>query len=151
MQFERETIELFKHMLQKEGVIKLPSEGNSMFPLINNGNLCTFIYCEPEQLIKGDVVLYYTSSGELIAHRFFEVKTINYMTYYIFKGDTNLSFDAPVKEHQIIGKLATIQKVKRTVNTGDLPAGLWAKIILTLPALSGILQKYLNWKQHYQF
>ncbi|MBT2758394.1 signal peptidase I [Mesobacillus foraminis] len=151
MLFDQATVELFKSTIQKEGYIILPSMGNSMYPLIRQGNLCRFVSCEPEELKKGDVVLYYSEMGQIIAHRFIEMKSTNYMSYYYLKGDTNLGFDAPIKEHQIVGKLVSIQKGDRNVHSGGIALDLWGKLVIAIPPLSGILRKYLNWKTHYQF
>jgi signal peptidase I len=151
MQLDKQTIELFKQTLQKDGSIDLPSKGNSMYPFIHSGDLCRFIPCKPEELKKGDVVLYYTASGDLIAHRFIEMRIINYMNYYFFKGDTNLSIDPPVKGYQVIGKLASIQKENKSVRAGDFIADHWGRMILTCPIISAMLQKYLSWKRQVQF
>ncbi|WP_338419223.1 signal peptidase I [Mesobacillus foraminis] len=125
--------------------------GNSMFPLIQQGNLCRFVSCQAVEMKKGDVVLYYSKTGQIIAHRFVEMKFMNDTSYFYLKGDTNLGFDAPIKEHQIIGKLVSIQKGDRDVHSNGLALDLWGKLVIAIPALSGILRKYLNCKTHYQF
>ncbi|WP_121610083.1 signal peptidase I [Mesobacillus foraminis] len=151
MLFDQATVGLFKNTIQKDGYIILPSMGNSMYPLIREGNLCRFVSCQPGELKKGDVILYYSKTGQIIAHRFIEMKSMNDMNYYYLKGDTNLGFDSPIKEHQIIGKLVSIQKGDRNVHSGGLALDLWGKLVIAIPALSGILRKYLNWKTHFQF
>lgn len=151
MLFDQATVELFKSTIQKDGYIILPSMGNSMYPLIQQGNLCRFVSCRLGELKKGEVVLYYSKTGQIIAHRFVEMKSMNDMNYYYLKGDTNLGFDAPIKEHQIIGKLVSIQKGDRNVRSGGIALDLWGKLLIAIPALSVILRKYLNWKTHYQF
>ncbi|MFS0637971.1 signal peptidase I [Mesobacillus foraminis] len=151
MQFDQVTVELFKSTIQKDGYIILPSMGNSMYPLIQQGNLCCFVSCQAEELKKGDVVLYYSKMGQIIAHRFIEMKPTNNMSYFYLKGDTNLGFDAPIKEHQIIGKLVSIQKGDRNVHSDGIALELWGKLVIAIPAFSGVLRKYLNCKTHYQF
>ncbi|AGK52675.1 S24/S26 family peptidase [Bacillus sp. 1NLA3E] len=146
MLFDKENIILFKKNIRNHGFIDWEFEGNSMFPLIQKGNICRFVYCEPFKLIKGDIVLYYSETGQLVAHRFFHTKLVKEQRHYLFKGDTNFSFDQPVTEEQIIGKLAFIKKVDKKVWMADLPMGLWGKTILLLPFTSIILGNYINLK-----
>jgi signal peptidase I len=151
MIFDNTTIDLFKHVVRMDGFMKLPAEGNSMFPLIRKGDICQFVTCEPTTLIKGDIVLFHSESGQLIAHRFSHTKKLKNVQRYFFKGDTNLGYDHPVTEYQIIGKLSFIQKANKQFSMENIAAELWGKLILTVPAISGMLRKYLNWKSPYQF
>lgn len=148
MLFEQKIIDLFKRNIRNYGYIDLPSEGNSMYPLIKKGNICRFVYCEPFKLIKGDIVLYYSEAGKLIAHRFCHTKIVEDQRHYLFKGDTNFGFDQPVSEEQIIGKLAFIKKDKKKLWMADVSIGLWGKIVLSVPIISSILRNYLNWKSY---
>ncbi|PLR84038.1 hypothetical protein CVD25_13050 [Bacillus canaveralius] len=151
MIFDKATIDLFKKIVSKDGFIDLPAQGNSMFPLIQTGDICRFVICDPWQLMKGEIVLYHSRTGRIIAHRFYEQKTMNYMRYYFLKGDTNLGFDQPINEYQIIGKLTFIQKAEKKISVANHAAALWGRLILKLPVISGMLRKYLNWKSHYQY
>lgn len=146
MLFDEHTIHLFKSVLRKNEYLDLPAEGTSMFPFIQEGDLCRFSECDPLQLTKGDVALFYTDIGQLIVHRFYEKKVVDDETLYIFKGDTNLGIDQPVPQEQIIGKLLFIKKRKFVMYTSNICASLWRDFIIHFPFISSILRKYINHK-----
>lgn len=147
MLFSKEVIQLLSYTIAKYGSIELPAEGNSMFPFIHKGDLCRFIPCEDSQLKKGDIVLFHTPAGQLIAHRYYQLKSINNQTHYICKGDSNIGFDDPLSKEQIIGKLIHIRKNKVQVFVTDSQAYVWGKLILTFPVISRLIRKYLNFKE----
>ena len=60
MLFDEETIHFFKSVIRKNEYLDLPAEGTSMFPFIQEGDICRFCECDPLRLKKGDVVLFYT-------------------------------------------------------------------------------------------
>ncbi|WP_423409253.1 S24/S26 family peptidase [Heyndrickxia sp. MSNUG] len=146
MLFDEATICFLKSAVEKDGFLELPAQGNSMFPLIQRGDVCRFILSNPDSLEKGNIVLFHTEHGQLIAHRFLRKELIDENQHYILKGDTNLGCDVPVKEGQLIGKLSSIKKKDRELSVENSAANLWGMFILSLPFLSGMLRKYLNWK-----
>ncbi|MGQ5396156.1 MULTISPECIES: signal peptidase I [unclassified Paenibacillus] len=148
MLFSKEVIHLLTYAISKYGSIELPAQGNSMFPFIRKGDICRFIPCDASALKKGDIILFHTPTGQLIAHRYYELKPINNQMQYLFKGDTNLGFDMPVSREQIIGKLIQIQKNKRPILVTDWAAYFWGKLILAFPIISYLLRKYLNFKEN---
>jgi signal peptidase I len=141
------TFTLLKNKVQSDGYIDLPAYGNSMFPFIRKGNLCRFTLLDSPKLIKGDVVLFHSVSGQLVAHRLSNTKELDGKQVFILKGDTNLGFDQPVKEHQIIGVLAYVQKGDRRIHTKGLSASFWGWLILSIPILSEWLRIYINKKE----
>lgn len=147
MLFSSEVIQLLSYAIRKHGEIKLPAQGNSMFPYIRRGNECSFIPCVASSLRKGDIVLFSTSNGQLIAHRYYETKFMNGRLYYLFKGDANLGFDEPVSHEQIIGKLASIHINKADLSVTDTPSYIWSKLILAFPKMSYLLRFYLKLKE----
>lgn len=151
MLFDHETILFLKVAIEKDGFLELPAHGNSMFPLIKRGDVCRFVPCSPDSLMKQDIILFHNDQGQLIAHRFIGVEANNDVLHYLFKGDTNLGYDQPVTADQLIGKLTFIKKKQQEISTLDATPQLWGKLLLTLPFLSGALRKYLNWKSHYTY
>lgn len=146
MLFDKQTIHLFKRVIRKNKYLDLPAEGTSMFPFIQEGDLCRFCQCDALQLQKGDVALFYTNTGQLIVHRFYERKVVDDEILYIFKGDTNLGIDQPVPQEQIIGKLLFIKKSKSIIYESYFRASLWRNFIIHFPIISSILRKYINHK-----
>ncbi|WP_342042505.1 signal peptidase I [Bacillus sp. OTU2372] len=151
MQIDIHTFTLLKKAINKDGWLELPSSGNSMYPYIQKGNICMFVPCKTSLLKKGDVILYYSQTGELIAHRFVKKTKVNNQTVLVLKGDTNLGFDQPIEEHWILGELVSIQKRHFTITTNQLLSRLWGTLILSFPFLSGILRNYLNRKLDVHF
>jgi signal peptidase len=145
--FNKETLQLLTHVIQKNGWIELPAQGTSMYPFIKKGDICRFIPCETSSIKKGDIILYRTSSGSLVAHRYYQSKSINHQMQYLFKGDTNLGSDEAIAHDQIIGKLTWIHRNKTIIHVTDVTAHAWSKLILTFPILSLLLRIYLNRKE----
>ncbi len=137
---------LMKEIIQKRGWIDLPADGTSMYPLIKKGNICRFVACKTSAIKKGDVILFQTKNGTLVAHRFLKSNYHLNQVEYLFKGDTNLGMDEPIKDEKIIGKLVLINKGKININMSDVYAFAWCKIILFFPISSALLRGYLNKK-----
>jgi signal peptidase I len=151
MLFDSKTFIMLKKKVQSEGFIDLPAYGNSMFPLIRKGDLCRFTFSYPSKLKKGDIVLYHSVTGQLVAHRLSNAKELHGNPVFILKGDSNLGFDQPVEEQQIIGVLAYIQKGDKRVQMKGFSASFWGWLILSIPILSGLLRSYINKKEQVEF
>ena len=145
------TFHLLKEAINTEGWLNLPAYGNSMFPYIKQGDLCRFTPCDPALINRGDVILFFSGNGQLIAHRFVQKKIINTKQLFLFKGDTNLGFDQPIEEEKILGKLISIEKQNFKIASNHFSARFWGKLILMVPVLSVILRKLINRKYKLQF
>ncbi|MBP3038607.1 S24/S26 family peptidase [Bacillaceae bacterium Marseille-Q3522] len=143
MLFHEKTILFLKEAIAKDGKIKLPADGVSMYPYIKVGDICHFVYCHAYELTKSDVVLFYTKQGRLIAHRFYGRKTISGKRYLIFKGDTNLAYDPLVREDQVIGKLVLVDRHGLLRPHTNKWVQHWGKAMIKYPFLSGWLRYYL--------
>lgn len=131
-------------VLKRYGVIDLTAEGTSMFPLIKDGDICQFISCETNNLQRGDIALFFSTSGKLVAHRLYQIKKQNNCIYFLFKGDSNLVLDHPVPSEQVIGKLNYIQKRKKKIPSKSKLFSLWSNVIIKIPFTSYLLRYYLN-------
>lgn len=151
LEFDQETIELLKKSMKKNGYIQLPAIGNSMYPLIHSNDLCRFEKCEPDYIKKGEILLFHSKTGQLVAHRFYGIRNVKGILHYLFKGDTNLGFDQPIKADQLIGRLSIIEKKHQVViMKNNIFVSIWGGMISTFPFLSGLLRKYLNGRQSLQ-
>ncbi|WP_318505157.1 signal peptidase I [Bacillus sp. T3] len=146
MLLNNETLLLLKKKTESQGYIELPAEGNSMYPFIQNGNICHFDFIEPKHIKKGDIILFHSEVGKLVAHRFHRMEMKNGHLFYILKGDSNLGYDAPVMEQQIIGRMASIQRNNKQIKVTDYGVKLWTSLVLSWPLISGVLRMYLNRK-----
>lgn len=143
MLINKETAELLIHAIHRYGNLDLPAHGCSMFPLIRKGQICRFVPCDSSLLKRGDIALFRTMNGQLVAHRFCRFETIDSQSCLIFKGDTNLYPDEPVSEGQLIGKLTAIHKGNDAVHVTDSAVMLWSRLILAVPLLSLLLRMVL--------
>lgn len=141
MFIENQAFGLLKNTMNKERYIEIPAQGNSMFPFIRQGDVCRFFPCTTFK--KGDVVLFCSTEGRLIAHRIVRIQVNHNQLLFYLKGDTNLGFDKPINEERILGTLVSVQKKHFQLSSGHFLAKAWGKMILSFPALSGILQRYL--------
>ncbi len=151
MEINNKTTDLIAKVLKKYDEIELPADGTSMYPFIREGDICTFTSCDPSSLKKGDVVLFKSQRGQLVAHRFIQTETIQRKHYYLFKGDTNLGFDDPVCEEDIIGKLAVVKRNNMKFSSSNITSNLWSKTILTFPIISYWLRLYINRRNTLQY
>jgi signal peptidase len=141
-----QTIGVLRQVVQNKGEIELPAQGDSMFPFIREKDVCTFVQCDSSQLKKGDIVLFYSEAGQLIAHRLYDKYQLGNQSFYVFKGDTNFGFDKPVPEQKIIGKLVRIEKEILDIKLGSWYSVGWSKIIISSPIFSSLIRRYLNWR-----
>jgi signal peptidase len=148
MQFNNDTISLLIRTIRKYGWMDLPSNGTSMYPFIQKGNVCRFVSFNSKEVKKGDILLYHSPSGQLIAHRLLRVKEKNNQFFFELKGDTNLCNDGPILQEQIIGKLVIVNKEKKQIYMDDFSSVFWSFIITTFPNVSKLLKTYLAFKEN---
>jgi signal peptidase I len=151
MQVNQVTVDLVRRVVNKKGIILLPAHGKSMFPFIRQGDVCHFEASDPSTFKKGDIVLFTAGSNRLIAHRFIKRINKHNNTYFLFKGDTNLLFDEPIMQEQIIGKMTKIERKNKTVDLKNLWNNLWSFLIINLPMMSKMLRKYIYRKGDFQY
>lgn len=145
MPINPESVLLLKAIIEKKGYVHIPSEGFSMYPCIRQNDLCTF---EKASIFKkGEIGLFHTKDGQLIAHRLIKTMYKNEKLHYIFKGDTNLYCDEPIVREQVIGKLTAIsRKNQKKVYMATPFDYIWCWLMLFFPFSSRFLTKYINQK-----
>ncbi|MFD1359122.1 signal peptidase I [Fictibacillus halophilus] len=151
MQVNQVTVDLVRRVVKKKGSILLPAHGKSMFPFIRQGDICHFDACDPKTYKRGDIVLFTVGSNRLIAHRFMKKIHKDNQTYYLFKGDTNLLFDEPITQEQILGKMTAIERKNKKVNLENVWSNIWSLLIINLPMMSKLLRKFIYRKGDFQY
>ncbi|WP_051250709.1 signal peptidase I [Paenibacillus harenae] len=139
--------QLLARIMQRDGRLVIPAKGSSMFPLIREGNLCRFRPVMTENIRKGDIILFSTESGQLIAHRLLTVMRREERLLYICKGDTNLGCDEPIRREQMLGVLYSIRKARKELHMSDRSVSLWTKAVIALPIISQGLNRYLSFQK----
>jgi signal peptidase I len=128
-------------VLKKYGSIELPAAGVSMYPVIKDGDICSFTICDPNNLTSKDIVLFMSDQGKLVAHRFYKTTTKNNIPQFIFKGDTNLGTDTPIPKEFILGKLHYIKRGSKRIYSNSLPFFAWRKVIQLFPQVGYLVKK----------
>ncbi|OCT11057.1 hypothetical protein A8709_04985 [Paenibacillus pectinilyticus] len=143
MPFPNEFVKLFAQVLKKRGWIELPAQGTSMFPFIRRGDICRFVPALATQIRRGDILLFCTPQGNLIAHRLCRKVITNEQLTLLCKGDSNLSYDVAIQQDQLIAKMDWIKRNERIIFVTSPLAYIWGHLVLTVPMVSVALQYYL--------
>lgn len=85
--------------------------GTSMFPLIRNGDRLLVQHGDVG-VQRGDVVVFRRDAA-LIAHRVMKITFVESSRLLVTKGDNAGAFDAPIPDHQIVGKVLGIERDKK--------------------------------------
>lgn len=150
MQFPKASLQLIAHVIKKRGWIELPAQGTSMYPFIQKGDICHFISTERVHIKKGDILLFHTPQGSLVAHRFCRYETSNQQLQFLCKGDSNLATDEAIAMDHLIGKMAWISRSGRIIHVKSLTAYVWGRAVLSFPVISRLLRLYLNRRESVQ-
>ncbi|WP_082197970.1 hypothetical protein [Bacillus sp. FJAT-26390] len=120
-------------VIQRTGKIELPSAGISMYPLIKEGNVSTFLPVQREELKLGDICLFVTDQGALIGHRLYATKQYGSKELFIFKGDTCFEPDDPLPFTSILGRWSGVRRNSRFLAANHWRSRLLAVLALRLP------------------
>lgn len=74
--------------------------GNSMYPLLREGDIIILTKKSPDEIKVGDVIVYKSVKGNLIVHRVIEVTNLNGVYYFKTKGDNNYLDDRYLNEYE---------------------------------------------------
>ena len=143
MLYEEDALSFLKEQIKKKGTISLPADGISMFPLIKANEVCRFTSFEIDEMNKGDIMLFHSHTGRLIAHRFYQkIRLEGKRELYVFKGDANRWYDEPVPPENLLGKLITIHKGNVQLEAKGMRVKYWGKAVIYIPFLSRAARGY---------
>ncbi len=103
-QYEKIAAELQNLHLPNQETLRFASEGQSMEPLIKDGDEILVRRMGAAELRFGDLVTY-ELNGIFITHRFFYRKYINQNLFLIVKADNRSKPDVPVPNASLVGKV----------------------------------------------
>ncbi len=102
---------LISAKLEQEGKVKIPAQGNSMFPLFRHGRDQVILeMCSPCNVKKYDMILYCRPNGQYVLHRVVGVKKDG----YILRGDGQLWNEYPVRPEWIIARVGAFRRGARS-------------------------------------
>jgi len=134
-----------RHQLKQQGYAEVPSHGVSMFPMIRTGNICRFEPYEENSLRVGDILLYYSSRGVLVGHRYYrQIQDDNGQVLFICQGDSQPQEDPPFRREQIVGKLVSVRKKRVELRADGALLSAWRRMIVMLPQLIIVIHWYLR-------
>lgn len=97
--------ELGTELLRSGYGVRFRATGQSMNPTIRDGEAITVEPISPEDMRRGDIILYRTAKG-FIAHRIILIeKDDDNGLVFIPRGDASATCDAPVSFEQVLGRV----------------------------------------------
>ena len=99
----------FEDVIAEQGRLVYTNEGDSMIPVIREGNLLV-IEAVKAPLKVGDIPLYKRDSGQYVLHRIVGIKKGKYS----MKGDNRTFVEKGITDKQIIGVLTAIVRNGKT-------------------------------------
>ena len=86
--------------------------GNSMYPILKEGDVGLVQACEPEKLKVGDIVVF-KGRDSYIAHRLIRIQKNGAVTFFTARGDKNLFNDPPFTIEALAGQIKQVTRGKR--------------------------------------
>ncbi len=97
-------------LLDRGHRVRFRAEGGSMHPAIRGGDAIVVEPVAPADIRTGDVVLYRTAE-RVIAHRVIGVDAgIGASPVFTLRGDAAGSAEEPVESHQVLGRVAAVER-----------------------------------------
>jgi signal peptidase I len=85
--------------------VRFCAQGASMRPAIRDGDNVEVETIEPEAVKRGDILLY-RQHHRPVAHRVVTVQRDgNQVVGFVLRGDAKRACDAPVKPHEVVGRV----------------------------------------------
>lgn len=121
--FHMESIE---KLLEDHETIQISPKGYSMYPMLIPGrDQAILTKAAPEELRRGDVVLYRREDGMLVLHRLCRIRPEGF--YMV--GDNQTEVEGPLKGEQIKGKLTAFIRKGREIRVTNpiyrFAASIW--------------------------
>ncbi|MBN1552512.1 signal peptidase I [bacterium] len=125
------SVHVISSLLQDNLVVKTRVFGESMAPMIKNGDVITIERIDPQSVRPGDILACVNSAEILVVHRLIQINSNdNGHNIFILKGDTQTCCDAPILSSQILGRVTTISKPNSSVGPSliDITRSPWRQI-----------------------
>lgn len=98
-----EMLPLIEEAIDSGGVFTLYPKGDSMRPLIRQGQDAVEL-CAPDTVAKGDVVLFRREDGAFVLHRIVDETPDG----YVFCGDNQCVYETGIRREQMIAKVGAV-------------------------------------------
>lgn len=108
--------------------------GNSMYPVLKDGDVGMVQQCDPEKLQIGDIVVF-KSRDKYVAHRLIKIQKKGTLNFFTARGDKNLFNDPPFTAEALAGQIIQFTRGSKILNTRDRKVRLLTKLIGTFRSL----------------
>lgn len=88
-------------------IIICQANGNSMYPIIKDGDRLTIVK-NIKKISIDDIVLFYGTDKKMYVHRVIKIFFCGGVSFVITKGDNSLYPDTPIKLSHIVGVVVDI-------------------------------------------
>lgn len=92
--------------------------GNSMHPVLKDGDVGMVQKCDPEKLRIGDIVVFKLRES-YVAHRLIRIHRKGALTYFTARGDKNLFNDPPFTAEALAGQIIQFTRGQKVFTTND--------------------------------
>lgn len=110
---------IIDHLIQEElgngKKITLRVSGDSMHPLMREGDPIHIEKCDPKELSIGDIITF-KKDDVYVTHRVLWVLKKGDTIRFITKGDNEINADPPVSPKHILGRAVAIRSANRTLH-----------------------------------
>lgn len=125
---------LTAELLVEGGGLRFRANGRSMKPFIRDGDILVIEKIDPADLRVGDVALFRSKGGSMLAHRVCRLEGSGDRVLWTTRGDALFMPDWPFGPSQLLGRVATVERdgiARRSDGgVGRLAGRLW---LLTYP------------------
>jgi signal peptidase I len=116
-------LDVSTELLQCGHSVRFKAPGRSMQPTIKEGETITVDPIAPEEVKRGDIILYRTPGG-VVAHRVVGIErkmstqssSLSPHHLFLLRGDSATTCDAPVAPDQVLGKVISVMRDGRNIN-----------------------------------
>lgn len=92
--------------------------GNSMYPVLKDGDVGMVQQCDPEKLRVGEIVVF-KQRDKYVAHRLIRIQRTGALTYFTARGDKNLFNDPPFTAEALAGQIVQFTRGLNVFTTND--------------------------------
>ena len=112
-------IDLAEVLLEDKNTLSIRVSGFSMYPVLQEGDICFVEKCSTEELKRGDIIVF-RDGKKLIAHRLLHIQKTDNGYLLKTRGDNNRFDDNPFTDEFLTGKLVRYQRNNKTCSFNSL-------------------------------
>ncbi|RMG56048.1 MAG: signal peptidase I [Acidobacteria bacterium] len=116
---------LSEQILKSGRVLRFRVRGESMSPLLEDGDVIEVQRVPAGQLYVGDIVLFRSKEGEFLVHRCVKRQSASGQIWVTTKGDAGRGLDRPITVDEVLGRVIRIHRRGRV----RFELGSWSRFM----------------------